>query len=109
MACRGRENLLDDEIMQGRHADWLSDASSDCESVRSSNDDNDVNFGPSASQKGRKRVRLDVSDSDVNIDDDNDVSDGWSNDDLRSLEQFLGNTSLTFTPNDPTSISEVVM
>jgi hypothetical protein len=50
-----------------------------------------------------------VSDSDVNIYDDNDVDDGWTeNDDLRNLEQFLGNTGLTFTPNDPTSISVVV-
>jgi hypothetical protein len=45
-----------------------------------------------------------VSDSDVNIDDD-----GWTNnDDLRNLEQFLGNSDLTSTPDDPTSISKAV-
>jgi hypothetical protein len=60
MACRGRENLLDDEITQELHADRLLDAPSDCESGRSSNDDNNVDFVPSISQKGRKRVRLDV-------------------------------------------------
>jgi hypothetical protein len=51
-----------------------------------------------------------VSDSDINIDDDNDDGDdGYSkNNDLRSLEQFLGNSGLTFTPDDPTSISEIV-
>jgi hypothetical protein len=51
-----------------------------------------------------------VSDSDVNTDDyDGDVDDGWiKNDDLSNLEQFLGNTGLTFTPDDATSISEVV-
>jgi hypothetical protein len=44
-----------------------------------------------------------VSDSDV------DVDDGWTkNDDLRNLEQILGNTGLTFTSDDPSSISEVV-
>jgi hypothetical protein len=47
-----------------------------------------------------------VSDSDVNIDDD-DV-DLTKNYDLRNLEQFLDNTGLTFTPVGPTSISEVV-
>jgi hypothetical protein len=52
-----------------------------------------------------------VSVSNVNIDDDDDVDvdDGWNkNDDYRNLEQFLGATGLTFTPDDPTSISEVV-
>jgi hypothetical protein len=51
-----------------------------------------------------------MSDSNVNIDDeDDDVDFGWiKNDDLRNLEQFLVITGLTFTHDDPTSISEVV-
>lgn len=84
MACCCRENLLDDKIMQELYRYWLSDVPSDCESDRSSNDDNDVDFRPSASQKGRKSVMLDLSDSDVNTDDDINVSDGWTNDDLRN-------------------------
>jgi hypothetical protein len=31
-----------------------------------------------------------------------------SNYDIRNLEQFSGNTDITFTPDDPVSISEVV-
>jgi hypothetical protein len=38
----------------------------------------------------------------IQIYDDSDVNDGWTNDDLRNLEQFLGDTGLTFTPSDPT-------
>jgi hypothetical protein len=50
-----------------------------------------------------------VRDSDVNIDNENDVDDGWNkSDDLKNLEQFLGNTALTFTPDEPTRISEAV-
>jgi hypothetical protein len=59
--------------------------------------------------KGRTRAKLEVSDSDVNIVDDNDVDNGWTkSDDLGNLEQFLGNTGLAFTYHDPTRISEVV-
>jgi hypothetical protein len=57
MARRGRESSLDDEIVQGLHADRLSDTPSDCESDKNSNDDDDdddVDFGSSTSQKGRK-------------------------------------------------------
>jgi hypothetical protein len=92
MARCSRESLLDDEIIQELHADLLSDAPSDCESDKSSNNDDDDEFGPSTSQKGRKRARLKVSDSDVNVDDcDNDVGDGWTkNDDIKNLEQYLG-------------------
>jgi hypothetical protein len=36
--------------MQELHADRLSDAPSDCESDKNSNDDNDNDFGPSTSQ-----------------------------------------------------------
>jgi hypothetical protein len=64
MARRGRESLLDYEIMQELHADRLSDAPTDCESDKRSNDDD---FGPSASHKCRKKAMLVVSDSDVNI------------------------------------------
>jgi hypothetical protein len=51
-----------------------------------------------------------VSDSDINDDDDDDDDDGGcsKNNDLRILEQFIGNSGLTFTPDDPTSISEIV-
>jgi hypothetical protein len=56
-----------------------------------------------------------VSSSDVNNDlyinfhDDNDIDHGRTkNDDLRNLEQFLGNTGHTFTSDDPTSIFEVM-
>jgi hypothetical protein len=50
-----------------------------------------------------------VSGSEVNFNVDDDFDDGRNkNDDLRNLEQILGNTGLTFTPDDPTSISEVV-
>jgi hypothetical protein len=99
--------LLDDKIMQELRADRLSDTPSDRESDKSCDDDDDDNFEPSASQKGRKRARLEVSDPDANTDDD---SDGGcsENDYLRNLEKFLGNTNVTFTPNDPTSISDVV-
>jgi hypothetical protein len=109
MARLGRESLLDDEIMQELRADRLSGVRSDCESDKCScddddDDDDDNDFGHSASQKGRKRAPLEVSDSNVNDDDDS-----WTNnDDIRNLDQYLGNTSLTFTPDDPTSISEVV-
>jgi hypothetical protein len=65
MARRSRKSLLECEIMQELHADRLSRARSDCESDKSSNDDDGDDFGPSASQKGRKRARLEVSDSDV--------------------------------------------
>jgi hypothetical protein len=94
MARRGRESLLDDDIMQELHVDQLSDAPSGCESDKSSNyDEDDVDFGSSTSQKGRKRARLEVSDLDVNIvdadddgaaaaaDDDDDDDDGWNNND----------------------------
>jgi hypothetical protein len=74
----------------------LSDVPRDCESDKSSNDDDDNEFGPSASQKSRKKARLEVSDSDVNIDDDDDLDDGWTK------------NGLTFTPNELTSVSEVV-
>jgi hypothetical protein len=72
--------LLDDEIVQEIHADLLSDVPSDCESDKSSNDDDeDYDFGPSASQKGSKRARLEVSDLAVNICDEGDdvVNDCW--------------------------------
>jgi hypothetical protein len=109
MARCSRESLLNDEIIQELRADRLSDAPSDCESDKSSNDYDDDEFGPSTSQKGRKRARLEVSDSDINIDDDNDVGDGWTkNDDLKNLKQYLGNTGLTFKPDDPTDNFEVV-
>jgi hypothetical protein len=56
MAFRCRESLLDDEILQELHVDRLSDASSYCESDKSSDDvDGDYDFGPSASKKGRKK------------------------------------------------------
>jgi hypothetical protein len=42
--------------------------------VVSRNDHDDS--GSSTSQKGRKGARLEVSDSEVNIDDDDDVDDG---------------------------------
>jgi hypothetical protein len=101
--------LLGDKIMQELHLDQLSDAPSNCESEKSSNNDDDDDFGPSTSQESRKRARLEVSVSDVIEDDDDDVDDGCSkNDDLRNLEQVLGNTSLTFTPNHPISITELV-
>jgi hypothetical protein len=92
MARRSRESLLDGEVVQEFHADRLSDAPSDCESDTSSNDDED-DFGPSTSQKGRKWETLEVSESDVNID------DGWiKNDDYRNLEQFLGNIASNLHP-----------
>lgn len=100
--------IMIDKIMQELYGYWLSDAPSDCESDRSSNDDSDVDFRPSTSQKGRRSVMLDLSDSDVNTDDDDVVDDLTKNDDLRDLEQYLGNTGLTLTPDDPTSTSEVV-
>jgi hypothetical protein len=60
--------------MQELRADRLLNVPTDCESDKSSGDDDDVDsyFGSSASQKGRKRERLEVSDSDVNIYDDGD-------------------------------------
>jgi hypothetical protein len=62
--------LLDDKIVRELHAARLSDDPNDCESDKSSNgDENEDNFGPSTSQKSRKITRLEVSDSDVNIDD----------------------------------------
>jgi hypothetical protein len=71
MARRSRESLLEVEIMQELHADRLSDAPSDCECDESNDDDDDDDdFGPSTSQKGRKRARLEVSYLDINIDDD---------------------------------------
>jgi hypothetical protein len=75
MARGSKESLLDDEIMQELNADLLLGAPSDCESDenRYDDDDDDDDFGPAAAQKGRKRARLEVSDPDVNIDDDNDV------------------------------------
>jgi hypothetical protein len=51
-------------------------------------------------------ARLEVSDSDVNIDDEGD--DGSKSDHLRHLEQFLGNTSRTFAPCGHTSNSDAV-
>jgi hypothetical protein len=110
MARHSRVSLLYDEIMQELHTDWLSDAPSDCESDKSSNDDHDDDFLPSSSQKGRTRARLEVSDSYVIIDDDDDdVNDGCTKTgDSRNLEQYLGNTGLTFTPEDSTGISELV-
>jgi hypothetical protein len=84
MARYSRGSLLDDEIIRELHADQLSGAPSDCESSKSSSVDDD-DSGPSVSQKGRKMARLEVSGSDVNIDDD-----GCSkNDDLRNVEQYL--------------------
>lgn len=74
-----------------------------CESVKCSNDADGGDFGPSPSQKGSERARIEVSASGVD-----DVVDLTKNDDLRTLEQYLGNTGLTLTPDDPTSISEVV-
>jgi hypothetical protein len=66
MACRNRESLLEDEIMQELYSDQLSGASSNYECVKSSDDDDDDDddddFGPSTSQKGRKGARLEVSD-----------------------------------------------
>lgn len=51
----------------------------------------------------QKKARLEVSDSNVNYDDN---VDGWTkNGNLRNLDQYLGNISLTFTPDDATSIS----
>jgi hypothetical protein len=86
------------------HADQLSGAPSDCESGKSSNGDD---IGPSTSQKGRKMARLEASDSDVNIENEDEVDDGWTeNVDLRNLEQFLGNSGLTVTPGSPNSTSE---
>jgi hypothetical protein len=117
--CSGG-SLLDNEIMQELHPDPLSDAPSDCESDKSSYDD-DYDFGSSKAHKDRKRERLEVSDPDVNIDDNDDDDDDdeeeeedddddcWTNNDnLKNLEQFLGDTALTFTPNDPITVSEVV-
>jgi hypothetical protein len=55
MARCSAESLLDDEIRQELHADQLLYAPSDCESDKSSNDDDsDVDFRPSTSrqQKG---------------------------------------------------------
>jgi hypothetical protein len=60
----------------------LTHAPSDRESDESSNDDDDDEFGPSASQKNRKKARLEVSDSDVNIYDDDDVDNGWIKNDI---------------------------
>jgi hypothetical protein len=119
MARHSRNSLQDNEVVQELHADQLSDAPSDCESDKSSDDDDDDDdddgvgdnddFGPSMAQKGRKRARLEVSDSDVDIYDDCDVDDGLTeNDDYGNVEQFVGNTGCTFTPDDTTSISEVV-
>jgi hypothetical protein len=108
MARHCRESLPDDGIMQDLHVDQLSDVPSDCESDKNSNDDDDDDFGSSTSQKSRKGARLGVSDSFVNIDDDDELFNDGKNDDLRNLEQFLGNTDHTFTSNDPTSTSEVV-
>jgi hypothetical protein len=104
-----KRSLLDDEIMQELQLDRLSDAPSDFESDKNINDEVDV-FGPSMSQKARRRARLEVSDSHLNTDDEDlDVDDGYSkNGDLRNLEQFLGNSSPTFTLSHPISTSEVV-
>jgi hypothetical protein len=75
-------SLLVVEIMQELHAARLSDAPNDCESDKSSNDDDyDDEFVPSASQKCRKRAWLEVTNADVNIDDDN-VDDGWIKNDI---------------------------
>jgi hypothetical protein len=74
MARRRSESFLDNEIMQDLHADWLSVVPSDCESDKSSNDHDNDDFWSSTSQKSRKRARLEVSDSDVNIDNE-DVDD----------------------------------
>jgi hypothetical protein len=102
MARRRRECSLDDEIMQELHAYQMSDAPSDCESVV-------MMILTLSVTKRQERGRLEVSDSDVNSEDEEDVDDGWTkNDDLRNLKQFLGNTGLTLTPDDPTRISEVV-
>jgi hypothetical protein len=105
-----QSSLLDYEIVQELHADRLSDAPSDCEGDKSSNNDDDDDFVSSASQKGRTRAKLEVSDSYVNTDDDDDdVDDGWTKSgDLINSEHYLGNTVLTFTPDDPTGISEIV-
>jgi hypothetical protein len=46
MACRRRESLLDDEIMQELHSDRLSVVPSDCASDKSGNDDDDDDLGP---------------------------------------------------------------
>jgi hypothetical protein len=71
----------------------LSDAPSHCEGDKTSNDDDDGgddddddDSGLSSSQKGRKRAMLEVSDADVNTDDDGDVDVAWiENDDFRNL------------------------
>jgi hypothetical protein len=102
MARCNKESLQDDEIMQELRADLLSDIQSDCESDKRSNDDDGGDdLVTSTSQKGRKRARLEVSDSDVNTYDDDEVGDGLTkNDDLRNLEQVLSITDLIFTPSD---------
>jgi hypothetical protein len=62
--------------MQELHVDRLSYAPSNCESDKCSNDeDDDDDIGPSTLRKGGKRTRLEVSDSDVNIDDEDDDVD----------------------------------
>jgi hypothetical protein len=53
MARRRRESLLDDEIMQDLHVDRLPGAPSDCESDKSSTDDDD-DFGPQRHRKAKK-------------------------------------------------------
>jgi hypothetical protein len=64
---------------------------------------------PQRHRKAERGRGLEVSDSDVNIDEDDDINDFWIiNCDLRNLEQYLNNNGLTFTPDDPTSISEVL-
>jgi hypothetical protein len=74
MAPHNKKCLLDDKIVQELYADQLPDAPSDCETDKSSDDDDS---GPSTSQKGSKMAKLEVSNSDVNIDDDvGDVHDG---------------------------------
>jgi hypothetical protein len=56
----------------------------------------------------QRHRKAEVSDSDVNIDYDDDVDGSSKSDHLRNLEQFLGKSGLTFTPEDPTSISQIV-
>jgi hypothetical protein len=54
--------------MQELYVDRLSDAPSNCESDKRSNDEDYDDIGPSTLRKGRKMMRLEVSDSGVNID-----------------------------------------
>jgi hypothetical protein len=81
--CSG-ESMLDYEIMQELYANRLWDTPNNCQSDKNSNDEIAEGIEPSTLRKSRKWTRLEVSDSDVNIDDDDDVDLGWTkNDDLK--------------------------